>query len=129
MRIYQCIERLNVTTNSPNSYHIKLTHTYTNNIARHCEPISIGLPQHISHNTVGPVAIMSSAVGSDPDPDDSSPSSSGSNSNSSSSVDEHGIGFPKGSESEFSGGSDGSLLSNDKTLTDLVRFYETINIY
>ena len=70
---------------------------------------------------------MSSAVGSDPDPDDSSPSSS--NSNSSSSVDEHGIGFPKGSESEFCGGTDGSLLSNDKTLTDLVRFYETINIY
>ena len=72
---------------------------------------------------------MSSAllVGSDtmdPDPDDSWPSSS---SDSNSSSDEQGIGFPKGSESEFTGGSDGddqSLSSNDKT--NLVRFHKTI---
>ena len=75
---------------------------------------------------------MSSAlqVGSetmDTDPDDSSPSSS---SDSNSSSDEHGIGFPKGSESEFTGGSDDddqSLSSNDKT--NLVRFHKTIIVY
>ena len=69
---------------------------------------------------------MSSAfqVGSDtmdPDPDDRWPSSS------SCSSDEQGIGFPKGSEAEFTGGSDDddqSLSSNDKT--NLVRFHKTI---